>query len=109
MVAIPDFRRSADMSLRTTSKPASAATCAMPLPIWPEPITPTLLIITAILPSHRDDAPGRPVPLDQHRPKHFSSGTALNSHCYRKIAPYARVNTVALLIPVTFQACRALR
>src|ERR1700729_3692866 len=55
-VAIPDFRRSADTSLSTTSKPASAATCAMPLPIWPEPITPTFLIITAILSSHRSDA-----------------------------------------------------
>src|ERR1700729_2585812 len=56
MVAIPDFRRSADTSLSTTSSPASAATCAMPLPIWPEPITPTFLIITAILSSHRSDA-----------------------------------------------------
>src|SRR3954471_23494527 len=48
MVAIADFNRSAETSLSTTSKPASAATCAMPLPIWPEPITPTLLIIPAI-------------------------------------------------------------
>src|SRR3954471_1582289 len=48
IVAIPDFRRSAETSLSTTSKPARAATCAMPLPIWPEPITPTFLIITAI-------------------------------------------------------------
>src|SRR6266436_5985993 len=55
MVAIADFRRSSDTSLSTTSKPASAATCAMPLPIWPEPITPTFLII-AILSSHRSDA-----------------------------------------------------
>src|SRR5664279_4640365 len=52
MVAIPDFSRSADTSLSTTSSPASAATCAMPLPIWPEPITPTFLIIAAILSSH---------------------------------------------------------
>ena len=51
MVAIADFSRSAETSLSTTSKPASAATCAMPLPIWPEPITPTFLIITAILSS----------------------------------------------------------
>src|SRR5216683_3596241 len=56
MVAIPDFRRSTDTSLSTTSNPASAATCAMPLPIWPEPITPTFLIIAAILSSHRSDA-----------------------------------------------------
>src|SRR5580698_9050238 len=56
MVAMADFRRSVDTSLSTTSNPASAATCAMPLPIWPEPITPTFLIITAILPSHRSDA-----------------------------------------------------
>src|SRR6202171_1061071 len=56
MVAIPDFRRSVDTSLSTTSNPASAATCAMPLPIWPEPITPTFLIIAAILSSHRGDA-----------------------------------------------------
>src|SRR3984885_7163746 len=55
-VAIPDFRPSADTSLSTTSNPARAATCAMPLPIWPEPITPTFLIITAILSSHRSDA-----------------------------------------------------
>src|SRR6266481_456693 len=56
IVAIPDFRRSADTSLSTTSNPANAATCAMPLPIWPEPITPTFLIIAAILSSHRSDA-----------------------------------------------------
>src|ERR1700704_5941544 len=56
MVAIPDFSRSADTSLSTTSNPANAATCAMPLPIWPEPITPTFLIIAAILSSHRSDA-----------------------------------------------------
>src|SRR5580700_1100334 len=56
MVAIADFRRSEDTSLSTTSSPASAATCAMPLPIWPEPITPIFLIITAILSSHRSDA-----------------------------------------------------
>src|SRR5580692_6583589 len=55
MVAMPDFRRSADTSLSTTSSPASAATCAMPLPIWPEPITPTFLII-AILSSHQGAA-----------------------------------------------------
>src|SRR5882762_1772819 len=55
MVAIADFRRSAETSLSTTSNPASAATCAMPLPIWPEPITPTFLII-AILSSHPSDA-----------------------------------------------------
>src|SRR3954470_24721544 len=48
MVAMADLRRSADISLSTTLSPASAATCAMPLPIWPEPITPTLLIIAAI-------------------------------------------------------------
>src|SRR5215467_14576760 len=45
MVAMPDFSRSAATSLSTTSSPASAATCAIPLPIWPEPITPTFLII----------------------------------------------------------------
>src|SRR6516164_4630084 len=45
MVAMPDFSRSAETSLSTTSSPASAATCAIPPPIWPEPITPTFLII----------------------------------------------------------------
>src|SRR5471032_3334071 len=55
MVAIPDFSRSAETSLSTTSSPARAATWAMPLPIWPEPITPTFLII-AMLSSHRGDA-----------------------------------------------------
>src|SRR5450631_564686 len=68
MVAIADFRRSSDTSLSTTSKPASAATCAMPLPIWPEPITPTFLII-AILSSHRSDAriPRLPIPYNTGR------------------------------------------
>ncbi len=56
IVAIPDFSRSSDTSLSTTSSPASAATCAIPLPIWPEPITPTFLILAAILPSHRNAA-----------------------------------------------------
>ena len=51
MVAIADFSRSSETSLSTTSNPASAATWAMPLPIWPEPITPTFLIVTAILSS----------------------------------------------------------
>src|SRR5580698_10918469 len=65
MVAIADFSRSADKSLSTTSSPASAATCAMPLPIWPEPITPTFLITTAMVSSHRGCAPSSrlPVPL----------------------------------------------
>src|SRR5262252_8095646 len=44
-VSKADFSRSADTSFSTTSNPASAATCAIPLPIWPEPITPTFLII----------------------------------------------------------------
>src|SRR5436190_9810398 len=48
MVAIADLSRSGEISLITTSKPASAATCAMPLPIWPEPITPTFLTVTVI-------------------------------------------------------------
>ena len=52
MVAMPDFRRSAVTSLSTTSKPANAATWAMPLPIWPEPITPTFFIMTAISSSY---------------------------------------------------------
>src|ERR1700739_2102149 len=56
MVAMADFRRSVDTSLRTTSNPASAATCAIPLPIWPEPITPTFLIIAAMFSSHRSAA-----------------------------------------------------
>ena len=65
MVAMPDFRRSAETSLSTTSKPARAATCAMPLPIWPEPITPTFLII-AILSSHRR-VPAPALLLHKHR------------------------------------------
>src|SRR5947209_4055870 len=42
--------RSLEISLRLTSRPATAQTCAMPLPIWPAPITPTLRI-SALLPS----------------------------------------------------------
>src|SRR5215470_4023347 len=47
-VAMADFKRSADTSFSTTSSPASAATCAIPLPICPEPITPTFLIIAIL-------------------------------------------------------------
>src|SRR5258705_5270196 len=77
MVAIADFRRSAEISLSTTSNPASAATCAMPLPIWPEPITPTFLII-AILSSHPSDARSArpPIPYNTGRsplPRLFQS------------------------------------
>ncbi len=32
-----------------TSKPASAQTWAMPLPIWPAPITPTLRMVSAMM------------------------------------------------------------
>src|SRR3984893_358948 len=70
-VAIADFSRSAETSLSTTSSPASAATCAIPLPIWPEPITPTFLITAAILSSHRSSArhPRPLAPLCKHRPE----------------------------------------
>ena len=44
IVANPALMRSPEMSLRSTSIPASAETCAMPLPIWPAPITPILRI-----------------------------------------------------------------
>src|SRR5918997_564814 len=42
-------------SLRRTSRPASAQTWAMPLPIWPAPITPTVLmsVVIARAPSAR--------------------------------------------------------
>jgi hypothetical protein len=51
----------------------------MPLPIWPEPITPIFLIIAAILSSHRAKArfPRLPVPLlHKHRPESASSDGA---------------------------------
>src|SRR6478609_4922762 len=54
MVAIPALMRSADTSLSRTENPASAQTWAMPLPIWPAPITPTVLISTAMVRSDRD-------------------------------------------------------
>src|SRR5437763_1726052 len=41
--------RSPDTSLSSTSKPASAATWAMPLPIWPAPITPIFLMVSAMI------------------------------------------------------------
>src|SRR5262245_42547625 len=49
MVAIPALIRSAERSLSLTSRPASALTWAMPLPICPAPITPILRISNAIL------------------------------------------------------------
>src|SRR5215475_7573141 len=59
-VAMPDFSRSAETSLSTTSSPASAATCAIPLPIWPEPITPTFLIIATLSSTETARASRRP-------------------------------------------------
>src|SRR5215472_3521573 len=78
MVAIPDFSRSAETSLSTTSKPASAATCAMPLPIWPAPITPSFLI-TAIFSSTGTAAHITPAPNKLHRPDFAHLAGALNS------------------------------
>src|SRR5258708_718294 len=87
MVAIPDFRRSTDTSLSITSNPASAATCAMPLPIWPEPITPTFLIIAAILSSHRSDARSAPAhPLHKHRPESAPSTRLSQSSLLSELA-----------------------
>src|ERR687893_576856 len=55
MVASPALMRSSLRSLRRTSRPASAQTWAMPLPIWPAPITPTVLmsVVIARAPSAR--------------------------------------------------------
>src|SRR5689334_19009190 len=44
MVARPALMRSSLMSCRRTSNPAQAHTWAMPLPICPAPITPTVLM-----------------------------------------------------------------
>src|SRR5918993_1111955 len=48
IVARPAWMRSSLRSCRRTSRPASAQTWAIPLPIWPAPITPTVLISVAI-------------------------------------------------------------
>src|SRR5580704_13248859 len=48
MVARPDMTRSGARSLSSTGKPASAHTWAMPLPIWPAPMTPTLRMLSFI-------------------------------------------------------------
>src|ERR1700719_1307170 len=48
MVARPDLMRSADTSLSRTGNPASAHTWAMPLPIWPAPMTPILRMLRFI-------------------------------------------------------------
>ncbi len=46
MVAMPALIRSGATSLSMTEKPASADTCAMPLPIWPAPMMPTLRMLS---------------------------------------------------------------
>src|SRR5262245_43290321 len=46
MVAMPALMRSGATSFSSTSKPASEQTWAMPLPIWPAPITPTLRMLS---------------------------------------------------------------
>src|SRR5262249_3955654 len=48
IVARPDLMRSADTSLSRTGNPASEHTWAMPLPIWPAPMTPTLRMLRFI-------------------------------------------------------------
>src|SRR3569833_832893 len=50
-VAIADFSRSSEISFSSTLNSARAATCAMPLPIRPDPITPIDLISFVIFPS----------------------------------------------------------
>ena len=42
--ALPASARASSTSERMTSKPASAETCAMPLPIRPEPMTPIIFM-----------------------------------------------------------------
>jgi hypothetical protein len=56
----------------------------MPLPIWPEPITPTFLIITAISSSHRNDTPSAARPSASTPEEYGSSVKALlpeNTFC----------------------------
>src|SRR5262245_25597104 len=48
MVAMPALIRSGVTSLSLTSKPASAQTCAMPLPICPAPTTPIFLMLNGM-------------------------------------------------------------
>src|SRR5918997_6992945 len=51
MVASPALIRSSERSLSRTPNPASEQTWAIPLPICPAPITPTVLISMLILPA----------------------------------------------------------
>ena len=55
ITAIPAAMRSCEMSLRATSIPASAQTCAIPVPICPAPITPILLMLISST-HHRDNS-----------------------------------------------------
>src|SRR3954463_11735993 len=49
MVASASFSRGAAMSLITTGMPASEQTWAMPLPIWPAPMIPTLRMLCGMI------------------------------------------------------------
>src|SRR5437763_16027873 len=49
IVASASFRRGAAMSLITTGMPASEQTWAIPLPIWPAPMIPTLRMLCAMI------------------------------------------------------------
>src|SRR3954447_17007340 len=61
----------------------------MPLPIWPEPITPTFLIIAAILSSHRGEARLPPLPFSCITPAGaFSSRKYSRSLIARLIAMF---------------------
>ena len=46
MIAMPRTMNSSATSVITTSRPAWAATWAMPAPIWPAPATSTLRTLT---------------------------------------------------------------
>src|SRR5918998_2632368 len=50
-VASPALMRSSSTSCRRTCSPASAQTWAMPLPIWPAPTTPTVLMSIVMCPA----------------------------------------------------------
>src|ERR1700691_186070 len=62
MVAKAALTRSSAASLMETANPAWAATSAMPAPIWPAPITPTVSMLNVISFSSE-----QPAPRDNHR------------------------------------------
>src|ERR1700677_5068688 len=85
MVAKAALTRSSAASLMETANPAWAATSAMPAPIWPAPITPTVSMLNVISFSSE-----QPAPRDNHRRAATSVQSGARLFAWPDLAPDLR-------------------